>query len=321
MQFACRRFLETSGAGGASYINIRPSGSPIVKYTGKDDNFRAAIDLEIAEKIFHPSNPDKQTREARPESFVTSDESFFWIDDPDNIGRFADLLRSRFDHIRILCYLRRQDLLAASHRQQVIMNSPAARFYGVTATPLPEYRPHFQRYFDYAGKLSSIWCAAFGKANVTVVPYARDQLVNGDVVEDFAYRVGICFRKHETLGKNSSSSGSKTYLGLKLAEHDVSPKLRKKILQRFEGTGKFLPTQEAARRFLAHFQKSNQRLAQDWSWKGEPFTFDRDFDMYPVTSDEPWQNAATDAIIDCLLETLMTVSDKRSSVPRSKKRS
>lgn len=317
MQFACRRFLEPGGASGASYINIRPAGSPIVRYTGSDDDFRAFIDLEIVERVFSSTNPDSQTPESQPERFVTSDESLFWIDDPDNIARFADLLRPHFDDIRILCYLRRQDLLALSHRPQVIMNAPAARFYGITATPLPEYRPYFQRYFDYAEKLSSIWCAAFGKENVTVVPYARDELVNGDVVEDFAYRAGVRFRQHGALRKNASLSGSKTYLGLKMAEHDVPPKLRKKMLKSFGGTGKFLPTQEEARRFLAHFEESNERLARGWSWKGEPFTFVGDFGMYPITSGEPWRNAGTDALIDCLLETLMTDSDKRPPVPRS----
>jgi hypothetical protein len=289
VQRACFRHLNEA----TSYINIRPTGTRIIKSSGQLENFRAWIDLDAVDQLFRPNQEEMR--------FITSDEEFFWIYEPDSVERFAALLRQRYDSITVLCYLRRQDRLAVSHRKQVSEgNTPAARFYGVMATPLPEYAMHLDRYFDYNEKLSEIWAKAFGRQNITVVPYDRKTLVGGDIVEDFAHRCGLQFNLTEPIRVNSSLDGNRTFLGLKLSELKIARPRRKKIIDRLPGSGTFVPARAEAQAFLAHFAEANERLARNWQFEGAPFRFDRDFTFYPE-SRSLWSTESVEQILQAVL--------------------
>lgn len=269
------------------YINIRPTGTQIIVARGSGAGFRAEIVLKLADQLFHPG--ETRTDQRHKTRFIASDETFFWISEPETVQRFAGMLKQRFERIRILCYLRRQDQLAVSHRKQVgEIGMPAARFYGVTCTPLPVYQPYLHRYFDYAAKLADIWVPAFGKKNVTVVPYAPDTLVNGDVVEDFAQQAGVQFSLPAVIRGNESLDGNRTLVALKLTEMGVPRSRHHKILASLPGTGRFLPSQAEAQAFLARFAEPNDRLARDWLWNKAPFRFDDSFDMYPEADGPEW---------------------------------
>jgi hypothetical protein len=278
IQRACRRFMSRTGEGGVRYIDIRPPATRVVRSSGRLESFRADIRPKAADAVFRPEAQAGPGADPSGLTFVASDEDFFWISDPEPVHRLAELLRARFDEVRILCYLRRQDQLATSHRKQVMENMPAARFYGVSPTPLPVYRPHLQRYFDYAGKLA-LWAEAFGPEAVTVVPYRRDARVG--VVEDFAARTGCRFKPHKPIRANRATAGNRLLVGLKLTQAGVPAELRKQALAGLEPRGRFLPSQEAARTFLAHFEAANARLAREWRCDGAPVTFEGAFDMYP----------------------------------------
>lgn len=280
IQKACRFHLAGSGAQRVHYFNIRPSGRRILKSRGKLERFHAEIDLQAASEIFLPEAGQGASR------FLASDEEFFWISDPDAVSGLAALLRERFDEIRIICYLRRQDRLAISHRKQVVGGAPATRFYGISPTPLPEYQPHFDRYFDYASKLSDIWAANFGKDNITVVPYEDRHLHEANVVKDFERRLKLRFSEIPPRGINSSLPADRAYAGLWLAKMNCPAPQRKEIMQTLPGEGRFLPTRDEAKRFLAHFEESNARLSKEWRINGRPFAFDHGFDMYPETETE-----------------------------------
>lgn len=289
VQRACLKHLQE----GASYIDIRPSGTRIIKSAGRLENFRAWIDLDTADRLFRPE-PDAGR-------FVTSDEEFFWIHDPETVADFAGMLKQRYTAIRVLCYLRRQDLLALSHRKQMSEgDTPAARFYGVTATPLPAYGAHLHRYFDYDAKLTGIWAEAFGRENVTLVPFDRNMFVEGDVVADFAQRCDLRFDRSGPIRENSSLDGNRTFVGLKLAELQIPKPQRRKILNHLSGDGTFLPARAEARAFLAHFAEANARLAGNWQWNGAPFRFDEDFTFYPETG-PLWDSDAVERMLHAVL--------------------
>lgn len=276
IQMACRDALLTHGPGAAHYFDVRQPDTRITRISGKGDNFRCDIDMETADAIFRP--PARHPRSTR---FVTSEEVLFWISEPDTVSEFAAMLRERFKSIKIIAYLRRQDRLALSHRKQVVLRLPAARFYGISKSPLPSYAPHFQKYFDYATKLADIWCTAFGKENVHVIPYRRDELVGGDVVPDFAYRTGVRFDPLTRMAANPSLAGNHTFLGLRLAHNAVPPATCQEILKRLPPVGSYLPARDDAREFVSHFAEANRRLAREWTWGNEPFEFDTDFESYP----------------------------------------
>ena len=295
IQAACMSAMPRTGQGGAQYIDIRHSGTNLMRYSGRLENFHARIELEIAEKVFRP----QEDKTAAPRA-IASDEDLFWISDSAQIQEFAAMLKQRYEAITIICYLRRQDLLALSHRKQVTERGPAVRFYGLTITPLPKFLPHFHSYFDYASKLK-LWGDAFGKQNIQVLPYEPSTLLNGDVVQDFAERVGVRFTLSDQLRRNSSLAGNRTLVGLKLAQQKVPPKLRKAILNKLPPAGKFLPSQDEARAFLANFAEPNVRLAREWSWRGEPLHFMDSFDMYPETLGPQWSNDEVNRMLNAVL--------------------
>lgn len=292
IQNACSRLLPGQGSEAPHYIDVRTADTRVVKSNGKLANFHAEVLLDMADRVFRPNGQ---------QATVTSDEAFFWIKDPETVHKFAALLRERFSEVIILCYLRRQDLLALSHRRQVSEGLPAARFYGLHATPLPEYQPHFQNYFDYATKLSTVWVSAFGKENVQVMSYDGIMQTSGDVVTDFSQRLGMALNPLDTIRSNQSIGGNKILIGLKLTQMGIPAKQRRKILKTLPNSEKFRPSREQARAFLKHFERANQQLAQDWSWQGKPFAFGDSFEMYPETTAPRWGDNDVEAIIQAIV--------------------
>ena len=285
IQTALRTALINEGRLSPVYINLRENGR-MTNVSNEGPAFHGALRVNHAEKVL--------TRQKAPA--IASDEGLFWINAPADIKTLRDIVRPRFGNVRILCYLRRQDLLASSHRRQVIGKKPASRFYGICDTPLPAYQPHFQNYFDYAAKLQ-LWADAFGKENVTVVPFETASLKDGDVVADFSHRTGAKFGSAKW--RNASFDGNATYLGLKLSGLGLKDARIDRILERVEGTSPFLPTKDEARAFLAHFADANERLARDWGLE-----FDMSFDRYPESADHRWSNADVDAMLNALLAEL-----------------
>lgn len=270
------------------------NASSLVKVSGEREAFSARFADDKADRLLQPRAPRN----------IVSAEGFFWFSDPEEVGRFAALARARFERITVLAYLRRQDRLAVSHRNQVRKAAQALQFYGLRADPLPEYRPYLHRYFDYAAKLLDLWGGAFGRDNVVAVPFERAVLTDGDVVADFAARTGIALACDGPVIRNASSSGlARMFVDLKLAELGLSPDARRGIVRQFGREGLFLPTRDEARAFLAHFDASNARLAEAFRIDGRPFAFDPSMEMYPDLSDGMWSHALVGKVIEALLGT------------------
>jgi hypothetical protein len=284
-----------------------------VRSFGKLADFRAVVDVVPAAKVLRPAAGSPARR------YIVSDEDFFWISEPDSVMELAETLRERFSTVTVVAYLRRQDLLSVSHRKQVSGGSgmSASRFYGISATPLPEFRDYFMSYFDYAAKLTGIWAAAFGKERVRVIPFERTELVNGDVVDDFAERAGVKFTLSDPMRMNSAREGDRTLVALKLAEIDAPQWLRRKVIQALPGDGVFLPSRQEARDYLAHFAEANERLAAEWSWKGAPFRFSDSLEMYPEDGAGHWSNRNLERILDAVLMAVFS-KDKKGRLKLSR---
>lgn len=293
IQNACSRLPISKRPDAVRYLNVRPSGTRVVEFKGKLANFRAKILLDAADQVFQPK---------RQERLVASDESFFWISEPETVHQLAALLRERFSVVTIICYLRRQDRLAVSHRKQVSEGMPASRFYGVQATPLPQYQPHFQNYFNYAAKLSNIWASAFGKENIQVISYDEISRTGGDVVKDFAHRTGAPLDMSKPRRANRSMKGNRTLVGLKLMEMGMPAPRRRKILKALPDTGTFLPSRAQAQAFLTHFSEANRQLAKDWTCEGAPFSFDQSFAMYPDADSTCWSDNDVEHLVQAIVE-------------------
>ncbi|SIS97303.1 hypothetical protein [Paracoccus saliphilus] len=278
LQHALRRYLAKDSD--TTFIDLRKPSSKLVRSRGKRRAFQAQIDLERAETIFADA---VSLASLNTKKFICSDEDFFWLNDPVTVAKFAAIIERYFTRIYIICYLRRQDQLAFAHRKQVIEGHAAARFYGANVTALPRYRPYYQRYFNYARKLETIWAPAFGKDNIILRVFERDCLMKGDIVTDFSETTDIAFEPIGKITTNISMGGNQTYLGLRLLEAGVDASQRRKIVAALPPEGEYLPSRSEAMTFMEYFSKANSRLARLWEINDQPIEFNCNFGMYPET--------------------------------------
>lgn len=95
----------------------------------------------------------------------------------DEVALVRDLVLAHCADVRIIAYVREPAGFMASAFQEVLRHHPAPFAPGER---YPCYREMFEA-----------WERVFGRARVTYVPYDRARLAGGDVVTDFASRVGI----------------------------------------------------------------------------------------------------------------------------------
>ncbi|MBI1172181.1 hypothetical protein GC209_12330 [bacterium] len=99
----------------------------------------------------------------RPADHVfASSENFSFFFRQGAIDDLARALKRRFDRIRIVVYLRRQDRHAVSHHQEGARadRPPEGQLWGHALTALPEPAPIQRLYLDYDQRLS-MWESAF----------------------------------------------------------------------------------------------------------------------------------------------------------------
>lgn len=268
-----------------AYIDLRRPRTKLIRSTGQGKAFQARINIEKAAEVLAAAC-DRSAAGV----FLASDEDFFWVDDAGNVAGLADVLKRHFDEIRIICYLRRQDQLALAHRKQVVEGHAAARFYQVDVSPLPRFRPHYRRYFDYTAKLEQVWAPAFGRKNIILRLFERPRLQGNDILTDFSAAIGIALPRKARVEVNASLAGNQTYLGLELASAGVDRDTRRTIISDLPGEGRYLPCRADAEEFQAHFEGMNARLGRLWSLEGAAFAFGDDFEMYPETAALPSWN-------------------------------
>lgn len=291
IQHACLSVEEHLMHHGVALLRHGLSANALVRAQGRRENFRPFIATDLADKLLRP----------RARRNLLSAECLFWLFEPEQLAPLVDLARARFETVSVIAYLRRQDLLAVSHRKQVMNGAQAARFYGVRATPLPENLPYLQRYFDYATKLADLWGGAFGIENVHPAIYEPDRLRDGDVVEDFAARLGLDLSMRTPGRRNVTLSGNRLLVGLKLAELGAPAELRKRIFSRLPEEGRFLPSRAEAQAFLSAFETSNDRLNRLFGTSARPIGFDPSFDLYPEATNAQWDNERVEQLVDALM--------------------
>lgn len=115
---------------------------------------------------------------------ISTEYCAIMLTDVGSIQRLTDLLRPHFDDITIVVYLRRQDLHVAS------VFSERLRL-GETDDPrLPDPDLESIPLYDYASLLDR-WASVFGERAIRPRIYERQELVGGDVIEDFLACAGI----------------------------------------------------------------------------------------------------------------------------------
>jgi len=183
---------------------------------------------------------------------IASSEGFSYVFEKAKVDMFGKLLRRRFDTIKIITYLRRQDQFAISHHQEGAnpQTKPASKLHGHRPTALPSTSAMQQKYLDYATRIG-MWGDVFGDENVIVRVYDRATLKAGDSVADFLDLVHL---GDMDVGaqpeKNASMGFTRAKVGHILNDVISQQDLKAAILTRLPDEGKFQPCRADARAFV-----------------------------------------------------------------------
>src|SRR5690606_11766522 len=117
-----------------------------------------------------------------PRAIVSGEAFWSFRKNLPHVQRMVDDLKARFDDIRIVCYLRRQDLYLRSCYVQALKSG--------------RYTQGFHRYlqavaigkklgsYQYDASLA-LWAKAFGHDRIIVRPFERQQLHPDGLLADF----------------------------------------------------------------------------------------------------------------------------------------
>lgn len=227
------------------------------------------------------------------ENIILSDE-LIWHRSNGNV-HFWERLRPNFAKIgcdvKVIVYLRRQDLLIQSLYNQSIKALPR------TALKFEDYIKKNQFPLDYAANLDRI-AAGIGKENLIVRVYEKGQFSGEEhsIFSDFAECVGLKITEEFTRDRILSNTGLEgNYIEIKrllnaLPEYQKSGDFMKMAVWRASGTNgvgarhaktSFF-TYEEQKEYLSRFEESNRRVAKEYLGREDGILYRESVQELPV---------------------------------------
>ena len=147
-------------------------------------NLKLFIDNKLGKYLIKQINLQRLSSSNNKKAII-SKENLFWLNDINEILKLSKPLYKQSKIVKIICYIRRQDQLAISHKQTGTRFKHASDAYGHEPYALPENISNLiKSYMDYNSKIN-MWADVFGEKNMIIHPFEKEQLVENDVVLDF----------------------------------------------------------------------------------------------------------------------------------------
>lgn len=203
-----RRWLATHGfhhskaAGSPNHVRLFSYAvdNPRLAFGASDraeqGKLRRKLEIELAKEC--DAHPDA--------TFLFSNEHCHSrLFEAGEVARLKTLLDPLFDEVKVLVYLRRQDLLAVSLYSTLLKAGVSSDEVLVTRpiAALPQHAPEQDLYYDYQALLAR-WAAVFGDDALIVRRFEPASLVGGDIVADFCDAVGLPAPSREPARANES---------------------------------------------------------------------------------------------------------------------
>lgn len=229
---------------------------------------------------------------------IISAESMSFIFCQNELMELKNIFSKYFEQIKIIVYLRRQDIQVVSHKSESSKGwkIDTSFFEKSISTALPLYQEYLNQYLDYNRKVS-LWADVFHKENIIIRNY--EKLYKNDVIADFfqIFNIGDI----ESCHYNRSQGLKATKIGYLMNEFEIHPfsHIRKNLTQSIDNDRlKMLPSANEAKNFYDNFQKSNIELNQAYNISKEnEAIFNNDFSMYPERPRQLWdEKSANEAI-------------------------
>ena len=239
---------------------------------------------------------------------ITAEQLGGVLREPGEVARLAELLAPYFDPVQVVVYIRRQDQHAASAYTEWLrsgtMRDPGLPAGGVEKHP--EY--------DYGGLLDR-WAGVFGQDAVVPRIFARDRLVDGDVVADFLAVTGLALPaladdapRQSNLSLSAPAQHLLLAAGRRMAaragetlwrDTPAWRHLASSVSEALPGRG-WRPTRAEAAAFLARFDATNER-ARARFFPGQATLFDTSVADLPAEPAPVPQADVLEAAVDALL--------------------
>jgi len=238
-------------------------------------------------------NGFKILQDIETENAVTSHENYSWIISESDLEKLKNELCKYVENIHIILYLRRQDSLAISQKQEGTKWYDNSIAYGHELSAFPSKLTVFAKnYLNFYEKVK-IWSNVFGLENLKIRIFEPEKLINGDVVQDFCSLLDInditIFQK---VGRVNESIPLKKQLFLHQTREFFPENSQKKhflvksVLKLDIGSSsdKLMPSRDEAIGFYEQFKANNKQL-NDWLHLSEnKYLFSDDFSKYPQES-------------------------------------
>jgi len=240
--------------------------------TEKQDQFRSQMELKFQNEL--KGNDCHQT-------IISNELLHSRISNPDQIKFLKSILDKYFLSIKILMYIRRQDLMAFSRY-----------FTGLSSghTPSGHFKNPDKNFYDFFA-LHQKWANHFGSENINTRIFSQEQFINGNLIDDFCAsanipeNLGLVMpeRKNEAFCLELQSLVFELNLMLKNKQLSLTPAKKKKLIQvfrqQFKGSVHY-PSRQSAMNFYQLFAASNTALQKQLE-KTTSSLFNDDFSMYP----------------------------------------
>ena len=233
---------------------------------------------------------------------IISAETLSWLFSEKEIGNFQKKLSVSFTDIKIIAYIRRQDMQAVSQYQEASKHSAfaASLFYDGGTRALPDHNKYLHKYLNYNQRLG-MWADAFGDENTIIRVFESNRLKNGDAVDDFFDVTGLT-KETVSVRKNESSGFEKTKVGHLISQREFPRPVWRTLTQELDNSGKMLPSRKMASSFYKEFKESNKSLNKRFSLNNEETVFTDNFEMYPVEASDLWTEDSANKAIQNLLK-------------------
>lgn len=208
LQYALKNSAEELGLSGVKFLSANGNGNSSEFVTVNAQSSR--VQVSITKRFFD------LLRTGAGGNAIISAEHLSLIDELGELARLKSQADRFYDEIEIIAYVRRQDKLAISLKQQAAKQahrgaSPSSLLTGHDyTTPLPDLNWTLFTYLQYQNKVE-LWSEVFGAENVKLRVYDRAFLHGGCVCKDFSHLLELPFGV-KSYNVNEGFGVMKTYL-------------------------------------------------------------------------------------------------------------
>ena len=311
IQQYCAQNDEELAGQGYCYFNKSPWGGNLGQGNGSEWIDESPI-IESKKSRFSLSATVRNIEElcealykTEYDNIIFSAEAMASIHSQSEIERIRHYFSNSYN-VKIVAYLRRQDLQVVSHNQEGSkgLKWPSFYYYG-SLKALPSNRHEtYGEYLDYHSKMEK-WAKSFGHENILVRIFDRDVLKSGCVVNDFFNTIGLNPPLAPVDILNESLGFKAFKIGMLMNKANLTGKQAEEIRQRFQGKEnqdeiKALPSIVEAKAFYEVYKKSNERLKESFNLVSvSQDLFSCDFSMYPKNGADEWsEDLANNAFVE-----------------------